>query len=224
MHPEGHDIARWLNSLGVAGIVLHIRLGPRYHHPAQLHDAQRAMRFTRAHAKEWGIDPAKVGIMGFSAGGHLASMAGTHFDSGNPDAVDPIDRLQLPARFHDSLLSGDSHDRPLRPRRFAQQPARPDRRRADPKLAESLSNDTQVTAETPPTFLVHTSEDTVVPPENSVLFYQALTKHNVPAELHIYEKGRHGMGMGPADLPYFELAAMLCRLDERARVLRAATE
>jgi acetyl esterase/lipase len=196
---EGHDVARWLNSLGVTGIVLEYRLGPKYHYPVQLHDAQRSLRFARAHAEKWNIDPARIGIMGFSAGGHLASMAGTRFDAGDAEATDPIDRLSCRPdfmilcypviRMAGPFAHGGSRDNLLG-------------KGADAKLAESLSNDTQVTEKTPPAFLLHTSEDTVVPPENSVLFYQALIRHKVAAELHIYEKGRHGLGLGPAGLPY----------------------
>jgi acetyl esterase/lipase len=199
MDHEGKEIARWLNSCGVTGIILRYRLGPCYHHPIQLGDAQRALRYTRAHAKEWNIDPKRVGIMGFSAGGHLASTAGTHFDSGKADAEDPIDRLSCRPDFMILLypvitLKGS----------FAHVGSRINLlgKNADDKLVESLCNEKQVTAQTPPTFLVHTSEDRGVPPENSVLFYLALQKARVPAELHIYDKGPHGLGLGPKDLPF----------------------
>jgi acetyl esterase/lipase len=190
---EGHDVARWLNSLGVAGIVLRYRVAPDYRHPYPLLDAQRALRFTRAHAKRWGIDPRRVGILGFSAGGHLASTTGTHFDRGKPDATDPIDRkscrpdfmiLVYPViSFTAPFTHGGSRDNLLG-------------KNAPKKLVKSLSNETRVTSRTPPTFLVHTSGDTAVQPENSVAFYLALHKAGVPAEIHIYEKGRHGLGLG----------------------------
>ena len=193
---EGKQVAEWLNGLGVSAFVLQYRLAPRYHHPAPLQDAQRAMRLVRARASEWGVDPARVGMLGFSAGGHLTSTAGTHFDGGDAGAEDPVDRqgsrpdflvlcyavITLKPPFshtgsHDNLLGKDQ----------------------GPALVESLSNETQVTPETPPTFLWHTNEDTGVPAENSLLFYEALRRANVPAELHVFAKGPHGIGMAPAD-------------------------
>ncbi|HWY85787.1 MAG TPA: alpha/beta hydrolase [Gemmataceae bacterium] len=196
---EGLPIAAWLNKHGVAGIVLTYRLGPKYNHPIELHDAQRALRYTRAHATEWGIDAGRVGILGFSAGGHLASTAGTHFDRGLADAKDPVDKLSCRPDFMVLLypvitLTDQYTHKGSRNNLLGKNP--------DPQLVESLSNDRQVTKDTPPTFLVHTSADTAVPPENSVLFYLALSKHKVPAEMHIYEKGRHGLGLGTADLPF----------------------
>jgi acetyl esterase/lipase len=199
MDHEGHQIARWLNEHGITAVILKYRLGPRYHHPAPLTDAQRALRVTRAHAKEWQIDPKRVGILGFSAGGHLASTAGTHFDAGDPRADDPIDRLSSRPDFLVLLypvitLTGPHAHVGSRNNLLGKNP--------DPKLVDSLCNDKMVTAETPPTFLVHTTEDKGVPPENSVLFYLACCQHRVPAELHIYERGRHGLGLGPKDLPF----------------------
>ncbi len=199
MDHEGQQIARWLNEHGIAGIILRYRLGPKYHHPTQLHDAQRALRFTRAHAKDWHIDPARVGIIGFSAGGHLASTAGTHFDRGKTEAQYPIDRQSCRPDFMVLLypvitLTGPHAHVGSRNNLLGKNPV--------PALVESLCNDKQVTKDTPPTFLVHTTEDTGVPPENSILFYLALSKHKVPAEIHIYEKGRHGLGLGPKDHPF----------------------
>jgi acetyl esterase/lipase len=199
MDHEGFQIASWLNDHGIAGIILQYRLGPKYHHPTQLHDAQRAIRYTRSHAKEWGLDPGRVGILGFSAGGHLASTAGTHFDRGQPDAHDAMDRLSCRPDFMILMypvitLTGPYAHVGSRNNLLGNSP--------DPQLTQTLCNETQVTQDTPPTFLAHTSQDTGVPPENSVLFYLALSKHKVPAELHIYEKGRHGLGLGPRDLPY----------------------
>lgn len=199
MDHEGHQIARWLNKHGIAGIILRYRHAPNYRHPIPLQDAQRALRMTRASAKEWNIDPQRIGILGFSAGGHLASTAGTHFDAGAKDAKDPIDRVSCRPDFMVLLypvirLSGP----------FAHGGSRDNLlgKNADEKLIDSLSNDKNVTKDTPPTFLAHTSEDTAVPPENSAVFYMALNKHKVPAELHIYEKGRHGLGLGPADMAF----------------------
>jgi acetyl esterase/lipase len=199
MDHEGHQVARWLNSLGAAGVILKYRIAPKYRHPAPLQDAQRALRFTRAHAKEWGIDPRRAGILGFSAGGHLASTAGTHFDDGNPDAADPVDRAGCRPDFLVLVypvitLTGPSHHGGSRNNLLGKNP--------DPNLVESLCNDKQVTPRTPPTFLVHTTEDKGVPPENSILFYQALRQAKVPAEMHIYEKGQHGLGLGKGDMPF----------------------
>jgi acetyl esterase/lipase len=193
---EGKDPADWLNRHGVAAFVLRYRLGPRYHHPAPLQDAQRALRTVRARAKEWGIDPHRLGIWGFSAGGHLASTAATHFDEGKPDAEDPIDRVSSRPDF--AILCYPVIT--LRPP-FAHMGSRKNLLGDNPndELLDSLCNDKQVTNKTPPTFLFHTTADTGVPPENSILFYQALRKAGVPAEMHIYEKGRHGVGLGGTD-------------------------
>jgi acetyl esterase/lipase len=193
MDHEGHQVARWLNSIGVAGIILNYRHAPAYHHPVPLQDAQRALRAVRARAKDWGIDPHRVGILGFSAGGHLASTAGTHFDAGRPDADDPIEQQSCRPDFMVLIYPVISFSSPAthkgsRANLLGKNP--------DPKLVESLSNEKQVTDQTPPTFLVHTSEDTTVPPQNSIAFYLALHKHHVPAELHVFEKGAHGLGLG----------------------------
>ncbi len=215
---EGHQIARWANSFGVAGIILQYRLGPKYHHPVELHDAQRALRYTRAHAMEWHIDQNRVGILGFSAGGHLASTAGTHFDAGKPDAADPIDHLSCRPDFMILLYPVITLKGP-----YAHNGSRINLlgRDADDRLVESLCNEKQVSARTPPTFLVHTSEDRGVPPENSVLLYLALRKANVPAELHIYEKGRHGLGLGPKDLPFSSWPARCIAWLNGRQLLRA---
>lgn len=196
MDHEGDQVARWLNSFGVSAFVLKYRLGPKYNHPVELGDAQRALRYVRHNASKFQIDANRVGIMGFSAGGHLASTAATHFDKGNFSASDPIDRqgsrpdfaiLGYPVISFTTDYTHQGSKRNL----LGENP--------DPKLVELLSNELQVTAETPPTFLFHTNEDAGVPPENSVLFYLALRKAGVPAELHIYERGRHGAGLAPTD-------------------------
>ncbi|MGE0529643.1 MAG: alpha/beta hydrolase [Bdellovibrionales bacterium] len=196
---EGHQIARWLNSLGVAGIILKYRIAPQYHHPAPLTDAQRAVRFTRAHARDWNIDPTRVGIIGFSAGGHLASSVATHFDRGDAQAKDAIDRQSCRPDFAILGYAVITLKQPYthggsRRNLLGDNP--------NPKLLASLCNDEQVTKDTPPTFLIHTTEDKVVPPQNSVLFYLACCKAGVPAELHIYEQGRHGLGLGPANMAF----------------------
>jgi acetyl esterase/lipase len=193
---EGKQIADWLNARGVAAFLLRYRLGPRYHHPIELGDAQRALRFVRSHAAEYGIAADKIGIWGFSAGGHLASTAGTHFDSGDASATDPIDRMSPRPDFMIlaypviSLNTQYVHRGSLR-NLLGDNP--------DPQLAASLSNETQVTPQTPPTFLFHTTTDSGVPVENSVLFYLALRKAGVPAEMHIYEQGPHGVGLALFD-------------------------
>jgi len=193
---EGRQIAQWLNARGIAAFVLRYRLGPRYHHPVELGDAQRALRFVRFHAADYGVAPDKIGIWGFSAGGHLASTAGTHFDAGNAGATDPIDRLSSRPDFLIlcypviSFTTPYTHRGSLR-NLLGESP--------DPQLVASLSNETQVTAQTPPTFLFHTDGDSGVPPENSVLFYLALRKAGVPAEMHIYERGPHGVGLALND-------------------------
>lgn len=190
---EGKDPAEWLNRQGIAAFVLRYRLGPRYHHPAPLQDAQRARRLVRSRASEWNLDSKRIGIWGFSAGGHLASTLATHFDEGKQDADDPIERVSCRPDF--AILSYPVIT--LRPP-FAHLGSRRNLlgEKPDEALVASLCNDEQVTEKTPPTFLFHTNEDKGVPAENSILFYQALRKKKVPAELHIYEKGPHGVGLG----------------------------
>lgn len=193
---EGRLPANFLNTLGVAAFVLKYRLGPKYHHPIELGDAQRAIRTVRARAAEWHVAPDRIGIMGFSAGGHLASTASTHFDAGDAAAADPIDRagsrpnfaiLGYPViTFTEGWTHQGSKTMLLGPN-------------ANPALAWSLSNETQVTAETPPTFLFHTNADTTVPVENSVQYFLALRKAGVPAELHVFKDGAHGVGLAMQD-------------------------
>ncbi|MGB8479987.1 MAG: alpha/beta hydrolase [Acidobacteriaceae bacterium] len=190
---EGTDIARWLNTRGVAAFVLTYRLGPRYHYPNQLLDALRAIRYVRTHAAEDSIDPDRIGIMGFSAGGHLASTAGTHFDNGNPDATDPIEHASSRPDFMVlaypviSMEPGGITHMGSMHFLLGEQP--------NPMLENELSNETQVTPQTPPTFLFSTTNDETVPVMNSVLFYEALLRSGVPAELHIFEQGHHGSGL-----------------------------
>lgn len=196
MNHEGRQVANFYNSLGVAAFVLKYRLGPRYHHPVELGDAQRAIRYVRSHAAEFNVSPDRVGIMGFSAGGHLASTAGTHFDAGNAAASDPTDRVSSRPDFLVlgypviTAQAGYVHQGSYR-NLLGENP--------DPALLENLSNDKQITPETPPTFLFHTNADTTVPAENSVLFYMGLRKAKVPAELHIFEPGAHGVGLAMGD-------------------------
>ena len=198
MGHEGKDIAEWYNTLGVTAFVLKYRHNGAggYQHPIPLGDAQRAVRFVRSRATEWKIDPQKIGVMGFSAGGHLASTVGTHFDKGDPAAADEINKASCRPDFLIlcypviSLTTSYTHQG-SKNNLLGKTP--------DAALVESLSNENQVTPETPPTFLFHTSADTAVPPENSVLFYMALRKAKVPAELHIYQNGPHGVGLAPKD-------------------------
>lgn len=193
---EGHQVAQWFNTIGVTGIVVKYRLGPRYRHPAPLQDASRAIRYVRAHAAELQIDPQRVGIMGFSAGGHLASTVSTHFDAGDQNSADPIARQSSRPDFAVlcypviSMKSSFGHRGSLR-NLLGENPA--------PELVESLSNETQVTAQTPPTFIFHTGEDKGVPVMNAIVYYQALVEHNVAAELHVYQRGPHGVGLAPGN-------------------------
>jgi len=203
---EGRQVANWLNALGVTAFVLKYRLGPRYHHPIELGDAQRAIRIVRARAAEFGIAPDRIGIMGFSAGGHLASTAATHFDNGNPAAADPIDRVGCRPDFAILAYPVISMSAPYTHQTSATNLLGEN---PDPKLREELSNELHVTPQNPPTFLFSTTADTVVPPENSVAFYLALRKAGVPAELHIFEKGPHGVGLDLDDPLAGEWPALL---------------
>lgn len=196
MDHEGHQIAQWLNSLGVSGFIVkyrHRNSGEGYGHPAPLLDAQRAIRIVRSRSKQWGTDPNRIGILGFSAGGHLASTAGTHFDAGKPDAKDPIDRVSCRPDFMVLIYPVISLTESWTHNGSKQNLLWPN---PDPNLVEYLSNEKQVTSQTPPTFLIHTDEDKAVPVENSIYFYLALRKAGVPSEMHIYLKGQHGFGLG----------------------------
>ena len=196
MEKEGSDVANWLAGAGVTTFVVRYRLGPNYHHPTMLGDAQRAIRTVRARAAEWNVDPRRLGVIGFSAGGHLASTAGTHFDAGNASSADAIERVSSRPDFllllypvitmRDSVTHGGS-----RLNLLGREPA--------PELVRLLSNETQVTRETPPTFLVHSTDDRTVPVQNSLLFYDALKRNGVQAEMHVFEYGGHGFGLAPKD-------------------------
>ena len=193
---EGQQVAQWLNSIGVAGFVLKYRLGPRYGHPAPLQDAQRAIRFVRTNATDLGIDPDRLGIMGFSAGGHLASTAATHFDQGAAAHEDIVSRASCRPDFvilgYPVITLGDEFThRGSRTNLLGEEPS--------DELVEKLSNERQVTAETPPAFLFHTGEDKAVPVQNSLAFYGACVRAGVPAELHIYQNGPHGVGLAAGD-------------------------
>jgi len=190
---EGVDYARFLNEQGIAGFVLKYRLGSSgYRHPVMLQDAARALRTVRARSAEWNLNPKQVGIMGSSAGGHLASTLLTHFDSGKSDATDPIERQSsrpdLGILCYPVVTMGSFTHQGSKNNLLGKDPS--------PDLVHNLSNETQVTKETPPMFIWHTWEDTAVPVENSLQLAEALRKAGVPFDLHIYQKGGHGLGLG----------------------------
>lgn len=192
---EGKQVAKWYNDLGVTAFILYYRLGTNssgYQHPVPLMDADRALKTVRSNAAKWGLNPDKIGIMGFSAGGHLASSLGTHFTDGDESSKDPIEKVSSRPSFMVlgypviSLVENYTH-RGSMFNLLGNSPTK------DEQLL--MSNEKQVTNLTPPTFLVHTTEDSAVPVENSLFFYLALKQAGVPAELHVYEKGQHGLGM-----------------------------
>lgn len=196
MNHEGRQVASYLNSLGMIAFVLKYRLGPRYRHPIEIGDAQRAIRTVRAKAWEWSIAPDRIGIMGFSAGGHLAVTASTHFDAGNRGAADPLDRVSSRPDFSVlgypviSMTESWTHQGSKKAL-LGDNP--------DPALARSMSGENAVTAQTPPTFIFQTNADTTVPAENSLVYFLALRKAGVKAEMHIFENGPHGVGLAMND-------------------------
>jgi acetyl esterase/lipase len=196
MIKEGADVAAWLNAHGVAAFVLRYRLGPKYHNPIELGDAQRAIRTVRAEAAKYGIAPDHIGMWGFSAGGHLTASAGTMFDAGNPAATDPIEQQSARPDFlvlaYPVITMEDPYvHRGSRTYLLGDAPAQ--------ELMDAMSPDQHVTAQTPPTFLFATTDDRTVPVMNSVMFYTALVKAGVPAEMHIFQHGAHGSGLAPAN-------------------------
>ncbi|MGN6387340.1 MAG: alpha/beta hydrolase [Verrucomicrobiota bacterium] len=189
---EGKDYGEWLAKHGVAGFVLKYRLGSAgYRHPVMLQDVSRAMRLVRSRASEWKVDPKRIGVMGSSAGGHLASTLLTHFDDGDASASDPIEKVSsrpdLGILCYPVITMGEKTHQGSKKNLLGDNPS--------DELVKLLSNELQVTAQTPPTFLFHTAEDQVVPVENSLMFATALAGHDVPFDLHVYEKGRHGIGL-----------------------------
>lgn len=193
---EGRQIAAWLNARGIAAFLLKYRLAPSYQHPAMMWDAQRALRLVRAGAPEWGYQLRKLGIWGFSAGGHLAASATTHFDTGNKEASDPIDQQSCRPDFAILAYPVITMTEPFTHKGsqvslLGEKPSQ--------ELIDLMSNEKQVTNQTPPTFLFHTTDDTAVPVENSLLFYQALRNANVPVDMHLYAHGSHGVGLAPDD-------------------------
>jgi acetyl esterase/lipase len=204
---EGKQVAEWLNGFGVSAFVLQYRVGPRYRHPAPLQDVQRALRLVRARAGDLGIDRGRVGVVGFSAGGHLASTAGTRFDEGRKDAPDPVDREGSRPDF---LVLGYPVVTLTGPFAHKDSPTNLLGDPPDPALREELSSERRVSSRTPPTFLFHTAEDAGVPAENSLAFFAALRAAGVPAELHVFQKGGHGVGLAAKD-PALMVWPSLCR-------------
>jgi acetyl esterase/lipase len=214
---EGKQVAEWLNTLGVSAFVVQYRVGPRYRHPVPLQDAQRALRLVRARARDFGVDPARLGILGFSAGGHLAATTGTHDGEGAPAANDPIDRMSARPDFMVLAYPVMSMAAPYAHRGSVQSLLGDT---PDPRLLEDLSNERRVTARTPPAFLFHTADDATVPVENSLAFTQAMHEAGVPVELHVFPKGKHGLGLAPAD-PVLSQWPGLCAAWMRAMGLLA---
>lgn len=198
---EGDGAARWLNSIGVAAFVLEYRLGPAYHYPAQLRDVLRAVRLVRARAAEWGVDPGRIGVAGFSAGGHLAACAGTLYESADGRTGAALDAVSARPDFLILVYPVITMRDP-----YAHKGSRYYLLGAQPTPAEevAVSPELHVTKNTPPAFLVATETDKTVPEENSIMFYEALRAAGVPAELHLYEKGPHGFGFNPGYGPASE--------------------
>jgi len=206
MNHEGRQVATYFNSLNVVAFVLKYRLGPKYHHPIELGDAQRAIRTLRAKAAEWSIDPNRIGIIGFSAGGHLTATASTHFDAGKPDAADPIDRVSSRPDF---AVLGYPVISLVEPWTHQGSKTALLGKDADPELAKSLSGENSVTAQTPTTFIFQTNADTTVPAENAIAYFLALRKAGVKAEMHIFETGPHGVGLAANDVALGEWSHLL---------------
>jgi acetyl esterase/lipase len=193
---EADTIGNWCNTFGVTGIVLryrHALSGAGYHHPTPLLDAQHALSLVRSRAKELGIDPGKIGIMGFSAGGHLAASLGTHFKEKDRSSLDPLKSISCRPDFMILVYPVITMDTA-----FTHLGSRESLLGLNPPkdLVELMSNEKQVTPDCPPGFIVHTTDDQAVPVENAVAMYAALQKSKVPAEMHIFQHGAHGFGLG----------------------------
>ena len=190
---EGHPSARWLNTLGISAAVCVYRVAPN-RHPIPLNDAKRAMRTVRAHAAEWKFDKKRIGVMGFSAGGHLAATLSTHFDAGNAQASDAIEqescRPDLTILGYPVITLTQSYTHAGSRRNLLG-----DDWAKDKDLLRDLSPDQKVSPETPPAFLFHTVDDPGVKVENSLLYAAALRDHQIPHEVHLYEHGPHGVGL-----------------------------
>ena len=198
---EGRQVANWLNSLGVTAFVLKYRVGPKYRYPVELKDVQRAIRVVRSRAAEFGIAPDRIGVMGFSAGGHLSAMAGTHYTEANPSATDAIERASSRPDFMVLGYPLISYVANWSNPGFREMANRGLIGSNDSlKLRVEISPDMAVTQKTPPAFLLSTSQDDALPPQdNAVLFYLALQKNHIPAELHVFQNGPHGVGLDLGD-------------------------
>jgi acetyl esterase/lipase len=217
---EGSDVAAWLNARGVAAFVLKYRLGMKYHNPIEMQDAQRAIRTVRAHAAEYGIAPDHIGIWGFSAGGHLAATAETQFDAGNAAATDPIEQQSSRPDFAVLSYPVITMEDP-----YVHKGSRTYLLGNTPTQAEmdAMSAELHVTAQTPPTFLFTTTDDHTVPVLNSVMFYSALIKAGVPAEMHIFQHGAHGSGLAPTNPQLTPWTEMLIKWMRERGYAAAAT-
>jgi acetyl esterase/lipase len=189
---EGNDYALWLNQHGVTCFVLRYRLGSAgYHYPVEFQDGTRAMRWVRAHAADYKIDPHRIGMMGSSAGGHMTSMVLTHSDAGDPKAKDPVEqqssRPDLGILCYAVISMGEYAHQGSKTNLLGPRPSK--------KMVKYLSGELQVTTNTPPCFLWSTYQDKTVPVENTLMFAEALRKNHVPFALHIYENGHHGLGL-----------------------------
>ncbi|MGD1278056.1 MAG: alpha/beta hydrolase [Tepidisphaeraceae bacterium] len=193
---EGPPAAQWLGSMGITSFVLKYRISPRYHYPAAVQDVQRAIRLVRSRASQWNVDPNRIGVLGFSAGGHVASSAATSFDAGQPDAPDPVDRI---SSRPDAVLLVYPVITMVDPYAHARSRKNLLGDHPDLQLEQLASTDLHVTAQTPPCFLVHTADDRTVPVENSLQFFQACRVKKVPAELHIFQHGKHGFALAEDD-------------------------
>lgn len=193
---DGRQVAEWLNKLGIAAFVLRYRLAPTYRYPVPLLDAQRAVRYVRANASLYNLAAGKIGIMGFSAGGHLASMVATHFDTSRTPASDGIDRMSSRPDFLILAYPLISCSEPFRNEASCSNLLGS---HSDSATTDAVSSEKHVTAKTPPTFIFHTYDDASVSVDNSLAFFSALHQANVPAELHIFEQGSHGAGLAQDD-------------------------
>jgi acetyl esterase/lipase len=189
---EGGEVAEFFAERGVAGFVLRYRHAPRYQHPIPSQDVSRAIRLVRSRSDRYGLRPDRIGVMGFSAGGHLAATAATHWDRGDTEASDAVDRVSSRPDFAVLCyavisMAGPSSHSGSRRNLLGDDPS--------PELVERMSLETQVNSETPPMFLLQTNDDRVVPAENSLLMVLALRRAGVPVELHLFEPGPHGIGL-----------------------------
>ncbi len=213
MGHEGYQFADWFAAMGIQSAICTYRLrgrgndGKGYGHPSPMQDAQRAIQTLRARAKELNIDPERVGVIGFSAGGHLCSTVSTHFLDATSTGKDPVARVSSRPDFSILCYPVIAFGKPYTHHGSQQNLIGP---KPDPKLVEELSNERQVTNDTPPTFIFHTAEDTVVPVQNSLQYYLALQRNGVPSELHVFPKGRHGVGLA-RQLPGASQWPELCR-------------